>query len=145
MSFINENPNNTIKEISLPNGESYTFNAEYLDGKAFSDIVELINKAADMGFNLHVCTKAEDTPYGVILDSELKPVTGTLVAEDAEKKTFYLVKSDKTKNDYDEYVVVDAFKTPKWEKIGSTEIDIDALKKVFTRSENGMVPAPGAA
>lgn len=48
MAFINDNPENTIREISLPNGEVHTLNAEYLDGASLQDIEDLINEKASI-------------------------------------------------------------------------------------------------
>lgn len=112
-----------ISKITLPSGTTY-------------DIKDAVaREAIAKGFSSVIAKDAATTPQGVKWMDGSTEITGTLVASETTKGTFYLVKSLKSKSGdvdiYDEYITTSEGTAPSityaWEKLGNTQIDIDDL------------------
>lgn len=114
----------SISKIKLPNGASYEIKdavARELIAGGLKYIVAWDGNSMPVVSNI---------PAGVVVRWEGTDYTGILAPEDAELGGFYLVKHVDPKESLDyyaEYAVVTIDETKKWEKIGTTDIDLSSL------------------
>lgn len=109
--------NPVISQIILPSGTTY-------------DIKDAVaREMAAAGVSFSICTNAANTPKDVTWDNGGTTVTGTLVASANTSGVFYLVPTTTAggKDTYAEYVTVKNGNNYSWEKIGTTDIDLDNL------------------
>lgn len=112
-----------ISKITLPSGSVYdikdTTAREMISGGISYDIAWDGNSTPVVA----------DIPAGVVVTYNGTQYTGTLLAEDANAGSFYLVKSStnpssETLDIYDEYVPIGATGSKTWEKIGDTQLNL---------------------
>ena len=106
-----------ISKITLPSGTTY-------------DIKDTVaRQMASAGVSFTICTNASNTPKDVQWEKDGTVITGTLVASESTKSSFYLVPTTTSggKDIYAEYVTVVNGNEYSWEKIGTTDIDLSSL------------------
>lgn len=106
-----------ISRITLPSGNSY-------------DIKDTVaRQMASAGVSFTLCTDASNTPKDVTWEDGSTTITGTLVASSSTTGIFYLVPAttESGKDIYSEYVTVKKGSAYSWEKIGTTDINLDDL------------------
>lgn len=152
-----------IEQMTLPSGNSY-----YIADREIRDVVQNLIEVVGGGVSFDIVwTSADYTSSTAPTVAKLATIpsgvkvyynggasygTGTLMASNSTKGTFYLIYSETQsgqKDYYDEYVTIETgtgIKTYSWEKIGDTIIDLSNIVQsvtvgsdTYTPDENGDV------